>query len=263
MEGPPNSIAFAVDPPTSRPGPPTTDAEAPSRSREPPRGYNPSMERVLEPEVMDTEEEAREYDGMDHSAPNGAFVDRLVELGGHGRVLDVGTGPGHVPVLICERLPEARVVGIDLSERMLALAKARRDASPHAARIDVRKADAKGLDFDDASFDAVVSNTILHHIPEPITLLREARRVLRPGGVLVIRDLYRPATPERLDELVALHAASDTPYQRAMFRASLCAALTPEELRTTADEAGLEHAELSIDTDRHMTLQVRAGAPAP
>ena len=54
------------------------------------------MQRTLEPEVMDTPEEADGYDAMDHSQANAAFVGRLVELGARGRMLDIGTGPGHI-----------------------------------------------------------------------------------------------------------------------------------------------------------------------
>jgi ubiquinone/menaquinone biosynthesis C-methylase UbiE len=195
---------------------------------------------------------------MDHSGPNQAFVDRLVELGASGRMLDIGTGPGHVPLMVCERIPECTVVGVDLAEHMLAHAERHRAASPHRERIAYRRADAKGLDFADGEFDAVFSNTILHHIPDPRPFLAEAWRVLRPGGALLIRDLFRPDTPERADELVALHAADETPYQQGLFRASLHAALTVSELRELAAEAGLCGVELAVDTDRHMSLQKRA-----
>lgn len=215
------------------------------------------MERVLEPEVMDTPEEAADYDAMDNRGPNAAFVERLVELGARGRMLDVGTGPGHIPLMVCERLPDARVVAIDLARHMLAYAERHRAASPVGDRVELRLADAKGLDFEDATFDVVFSNTILHHIPDPRPFLAEARRVLKPGGTLLIRDLFRPATPERVAELVALHAADETPANRELFRASLCAALTPEELRAVADEAGLADAELVVDSDRHVSLQLR------
>jgi ubiquinone/menaquinone biosynthesis C-methylase UbiE len=216
------------------------------------------MERVLEPEVMDTAEEAAAYDEMDHSAVNRAFVERLVSLGARGRLLDVGTGPGDIPVIMVERIPDCTVLGVDLAPRMLALAERRRARSPHAARVELRVADAKALDLDDASFDGVFSNTILHHIPDPRLLLREARRVLRPGGVLLIRDLYRPPTRARVEELVDTYAGDASPNGREMFRASLCAALTPDELRAFADECGLADARLVVDTDRHMSLQLAA-----
>lgn len=208
---------------------------------------------------MDDVAEADAYDAMDFAEPNRAVVARLAELGARGRMLDVGTGPGHILLLVVERFPDAEVVGLDLSPRMLEHAARRRAGSPHAARIALELGDAKGLPFPDASFDVVFSNTILHHIPDPRTLLAEARRVLRPGGVLLIRDLYRPPTAARALELVALHAADETPQQQELFRASLHAALTPEELRAMAREVGLGDAEVVVDTDRHMSLQRRAG----
>lgn len=215
-----------------------------------------TLQRVLEPEVMDTEEDAREYDAMDHSEPNAAFVERLIELGARGRMLDIGTGPGHIPLLICERIPDAFVVGVDLAEHMLARANKKRLTSPYADRIEFQLADAKGLAFEDASFDVVYSSSILHHIPEPRLLLADARRVLRPGGTLLVRDLFRPATLDQLTRLVTTHAGDATAYQRKLFSDSLNAALTPDELRQAARDVGLEHAEVSVDSDRHMSLQV-------
>lgn len=216
------------------------------------------MDRVLEPEIMDTPEEAATYEEMDHGEVNQAFVARLVSLGARGRMLDIGTGPGDIPLLAVDRIADATVVAIDLAPRMLALAERRRAASPLGSRVELRLADAKALEFEDASFDAVFSNTILHHLADPRPLLREARRVLRPGGVLLVRDLYRPPNPTRVAELVALHAASASEYGRELFRASLCAALTPSELRAVADQAGLTDARLVVDTDRHMSLQLPA-----
>lgn len=216
------------------------------------------MERELEPEVMDDPAEAAAYDAMDHEEPNRAFVERLVELGARGRVLDIGTGPGQVPLLLCQRLRGVRVLGVDLAESMLVRARARVAASPHAGRVELRRADAKALPLPDASFDTVCSNTILHHLADPRPLLAEAARVLAPGGALLVRDLFRPPTPDAAHRLVERHAAGATPAQRELFRASLHAALTPDELRRLADESGLGDAELVIDSDRHMSLQRRA-----
>jgi ubiquinone/menaquinone biosynthesis C-methylase UbiE len=218
------------------------------------------MERTLEPEVMDTAQEADGYDAMDHSEPNAAFVERLCELEASGRMLDIGTGPGHMPLLVCGRIEGATVVGVDLAESMLRHAERHRASSPYRDRVEYQLGDAKGLDFGDDHFDAVFSNTILHHIPDPRPFLAEAWRVLKPDGVLLIRDLFRPESPERALELVALHAADASPFQQELFRASLHAAFTPDELEALAREIGLDGAELVVDTDRHMSLQKRAGA---
>lgn len=221
-----------------------------------PLSRDSELERILEPEVMDTDEEADGYQAMDHSGPNNAFVDRLIELGAKGHMLDIGCGPGSIPILIAERIPDAYVTGVDLSPKMLAHAERAKQSSPAAERITFELADAKGLPFEDRSFDVVCSNTILHHIPDPTFLLLEASRLVRPGGVLLIRDLYRPIHAEELARLVATYAKDDTPYNRELFRASLHAALTIDELADIAVDADLGEADLVVDTDRHMSLQM-------
>lgn len=217
------------------------------------------MQRILEPEVMDTVEEAREYDAMDHSGPNNAFVQRLIELGAQGVMLDVGTGPGHIPLLVCEKIPGARVFGIDLSRNMLKIAEQHRMRSPNRNRIIYQLADAKKIDFQERNFDVVYSNTILHHIPDPRPFLKECRRVLRVRGVLLIRDLMRPASAEIAREQADRIAAGATQKQRDLLCASYCASFTPDELRALAKESGLESAEVVEDDATHMSLQLRAG----
>lgn len=217
------------------------------------------MERELEPEVMDDADEAREYDAMDHGAVNEAFVERLIALGVRGRNLDLGTGPGQIPILLCQRRADVEVLGVDLAGSMLELARTRAARHPElAARLRFERGDVSHLPCPDAHFDGVFSNTVLHHLPDPRSLLAEAARVLRPGGALLIRDLRRPETPERAMKLVRLHAAEASAAQQELLRASLHAALTPDELRHAADAVGLAAAELRIDTDRHMSLEIRA-----
>jgi len=213
------------------------------------------MERVLEPEVMDTVEDAEAYDAMDHSGANDAFVTRLLELGAHGRVLDIGCGPGHIPLQLVTQKPELKVMAVDLSHNMLKIAEEHRAVCAHGEQVEFVIADAKGLDFPDDSFDTVCSNSILHHIPDPVPFLREAWRVLKPGGVFLIRDLFRPDDSKTVADLVSTHAADEAEYARELFRASLCAAFTPDELVEVARTAGISGAEVVEDSDRHMSLQ--------
>ncbi|MFP4144223.1 MAG: class I SAM-dependent methyltransferase [Phycisphaeraceae bacterium] len=220
------------------------------------------LTRILEPEYMDCSGDAAAYDAMDHTVPNAAVVERLVDLGATGHLLDLGTGPGHIPILACHRFPGVRITAIDAARSMLDIAREKIARAGYELRITLEIADAKRLPYADASFDGVLSNTILHHLADPAAMLREAVRVLRPGGLLMIRDLFRPDTREQLDALVAEHAANDTPEQRKLFADSLRAALTPDELRELASELDLDGWEVVVDTDRHMTLQRPMGSGA-
>lgn len=218
------------------------------------------LKRTLEPEVMGTAIDAEEYEAMDHAPANAAFTERLLEIGAHGKMLDIGTGPGHLPLLVCERLPDARIVGIDLSEEMARRAQRNVTSSKFWDRIEILVADAKDLPFPNGAFDTVFSNSMLHHIPEPRVFLAEAYRVLKkPDGVLLIRDLFRPLTEARIGALVDEYCRDGTERQRALFRASFHAALTLNELTEIVDELGIS-AQVLQDSDRHVSIQIARSA---
>ena len=91
------------------------------------------MDRILEPEVMDTQEAAEAYDAMEHGEVDNAFVERVIALGAStGHFLDVGTGPAQIPILLAERCPNIRITALDLSEQMLKTSRtARRRGRTH------------------------------------------------------------------------------------------------------------------------------------
>ncbi|MBI5462996.1 MAG: methyltransferase domain-containing protein [Gammaproteobacteria bacterium] len=112
------------------------------------------------------------------------------------RVLDVGCGTGVLTRLAAEAVgATGYVVGIDPGPRMLA--EARRTSAASAARIEFRLAAIEALPFGDASFDAVLSSLMLHHLPPDMKRagLKEVYRVLKPGGRLIVVDVDRPAQP--------------------------------------------------------------------
>jgi ubiquinone/menaquinone biosynthesis C-methylase UbiE len=103
-----------------------------------------------------------------------------------GDVLEVAIGTGlNLPFYD----PELKVTGVDLSPAMLDIA--RRRAAELGRRVDLREGDAHHLRFDDASFDTVVCTFSLCNIPDPHRAVGEMRRVLRPGGRLVLVDHVR------------------------------------------------------------------------
>ncbi|RQW81049.1 MAG: class I SAM-dependent methyltransferase [Methanothrix sp.] len=99
-------------------------------------------------------------------------------------VLDVGTGPGFIAFLLAEL--GKKVVGIDLSEDMIKIAN--RNAKELGFNVDFKVSDAENLPFDDESFDAVVNRHVLWTLPNPERATHEWKRVLRPGGTLIIID---------------------------------------------------------------------------
>jgi ubiquinone/menaquinone biosynthesis C-methylase UbiE len=214
--------------------------------------------RVLEPEAMETAEEVRQYDAMDHSAVNERFVADFLTFHGScrgGEILDVGTGTARIPIALARADGQARVLALDLSAPMLDQAAINIAKAGLSPRIQCRQGDAKSLleVFGDSVFEGVVSNTIVHHIPDPAPVLEEIARLVAPGGTVMVRDLARPPSHEEVSRLVATYAATETPEAQALFEASLNAALTLEEARALIDCLGLAGHEVNMTSDRHWT----------
>ena len=213
-----------------------------------------ALERVLEPEVMDTYEEARDYDSMGHQEVNALFVQDLLASGEIGiDVLDVGTGTAQIPVELCRQNEECRVIAIDMAAHMLDLARFNIEVDGFTQRIYLQQIDAKDMNFEQDMFDCVISNSIIHHIPQPRLVLQEAIRVARPGGLLFFRDLMRPESGEEVSRLVEMYAGDENPHQKQMFDDSLRAALSLEEIREMVTNLGFQGDSVQATSDRHWT----------
>ena len=236
-----------------------------------------SLDRILEPEVMDSAAEASDYDAMDHSGVNRVFVDDLLKVLSaergvrsadcgmetetphselripHLDILDLGTGTALIPIELCKRFAECRVMAADAAVSMLELARYNVEVNSLIERIELAHVDAKQLPFADAMFDVVMSNSIVHHIPEPIHVLREAVRVTKPGGLLFFRDLLRPGNLDELHHLVATYTAGANEHQQRMFAESLHAALSLAEIRGLVSSLGFAAENVQQTTDRHWT----------
>jgi ubiquinone/menaquinone biosynthesis C-methylase UbiE len=216
----------------------------------------------MEPEVMDTEEDADAYAGIDNAAVNEEFVAAALRLSPcSGRVLDIGTGPGDIAILLARHACEATIVAIDLGEHMLAMARTNVARAGLADRVQVMRADAKQTGFDSRSFDLVLSNSLVHHIPEPGAFFEEMNRVARPGAALFVKDLHRPATDAEHEHLVKTYAADCSPYQRRLFSDSLRAALTVSEVVAMCRELEIADVEVRRCSDRHWCLERYARRP--
>ncbi len=254
------------------------------------------LQRVLEPEIMDSPQDALDYDAMDHAQVNRAFAEDFLSAfsddlaGKRGResfvdrsqaektpdaandsrslfpndgdetwleLLDLGTGTAQIPIEICRREPRVRVLAVDLAASMLHLAGGNVEVAGLADRVRLDRIDAKQLPYDSGRFAAVVSNSIVHHVPEPKIALAEACRVTANGGLIFIRDLLRPADDASVRQLVETYAAGANEHQRQMFDDSLRAALSLDEIRALVRTLGYDENTVQQTSDRHWTWSAR------
>ena len=229
------------------------------------------LTRVLEPEAIDTPEEALAYDAMDHAVVNKHFVDDLLEAGltdAPGlEVLDLGCGTGQIPIELCRRTSHLKVVAVDLAENMLRIGRENVARAGLSDRIELTHGDAKPSLALRASvgagslaagrFAAVISNSLVHHVPEPAGVMAEAVRLAAPGGLIFFRDLLRPPDDSAVKRLVYQHARGATPHQQQLFDASLRAALSLDEIRRLVLDLHFDRLGVRTTSDRHWTWTAR------
>ncbi len=214
------------------------------------------MQRITEPEVMDSLQDALEYDSMDFLEVNTAFAKRAIELGSpQGLILDAGTGTARIPILMGQMRPQWQIIGIDLAQSMLQVGQKNVEQARLQQQIKLEFVDAKKLPYLDSHFDMVVSNSLIHHLPNPLPFLTELKRVLKPNGAMFLRDLMRPNSLETLEEIVEREAGNCNDYQKGLFRDSLYAAFTLDEVNELMQQAGLVGVNVYQSSDRHWTAE--------
>lgn len=174
------------------------------------------------------------------------------------RALDVATGGGQTAFALQDA--GCRVVATDATRAMLA-GLARTAAERGGAAPEAAAADAQALPFRDASFDVVASRIAPHHFPDLPRFVREARRVLRPGGRLYVFDLTTPEDDEAAKVINRIETLRDPSHldshRPSRWRSALAAAgLATERFETTASDFELEpwiaRARMTLEADAEL-----------
>ncbi|MCP5517412.1 MAG: methyltransferase domain-containing protein [Verrucomicrobiales bacterium] len=180
-----------------------------------------------------------------------------------GRLLDLGCGPGDITLRLARANPGWQVEGVDGSPAMLRLARAALAVEPTLrGRVCFTEACLPDDRFAPPRFDAVFSNSLLHHLAEPAVLWETIRGVAHPGAGIYVADLLRPANAGAARDLVDRYAADEPAVLRHDFHRSLLAAFRVDEVREQLAAAGLSSLEVRALSDRHLAVSGRLPAIA-
>ena len=214
------------------------------------------MDRVLESELMEDPEQAAAYAAADFSQENQGFVDRFEEYFpgfSSGRVLDAGCGPADIPIRFATRYPSCHVTAVDASPAMIRLAEQAVSQAGLSDRITVQCERFEALPGANV-FDAVLSNSLLHHLPNPLQFWNKLRQLLRPGSPVLVMDLLRPDSPEEAQAIVDRYASGAPAVLRRDFFNSLMAAFTEDEVTTQLARMNLTRLLIDVIDDRHWVV---------
>lgn len=210
---------------------------------------------------MDTEAQARAYSEADFTAPHDLFVATYLRHFGppapDRRVLDLGCGPADVTVRFARACPDCGVDGVDASAWMLEFARRRLDAEGLGSRIRLFQAHIPRDPLPAPRYDALISNSLLHHLRDPLDLWRTLSGHAATGAPLFVMDLRRPEDETALAALVERYAGDAPPVLREDFANSLRAAYREDEVRAQIAAAGLEGLRVERNSDRHFVAYGR------
>jgi ubiquinone/menaquinone biosynthesis C-methylase UbiE len=217
------------------------------------------MQRVLEPELMDDPEQALAYARANFEQENKQFVQQFIDANADfqsGHVLDLGCGPADIPIRLIRALPTCRVTAVDASEPMIRLATEAVNAAGLADQISLRCERFQTLSLDEPA-DATISNSLAHHIPNPLQFWYRIKQLTKPGGGVLVMDLLRPGSQEAARAIVEQYASSESPILQRDFYNSLLAAFTEDEVAAHLAELNFSRLVIDVVDDRHWVVAGR------
>lgn len=215
------------------------------------------MKRILEKEIMDDTRNAKAYASADFSKPNTIFVKTLLktfDLTPNAKILDIGTGPADIPLMIHKLRPDLNITGIDASEAMLKIARKNIKKAKANKKIKLCRCilpDTKRLQ---KKYDVIISNSLIHHLPDPLILWKSIKKLCKKQGSVLIMDLIRPETKKTAEHIVFKHAKNESPLLKEDFYNSLLAAFTLKEIQEQLQKTKLSHLTVKKVTHRHWAV---------
>jgi ubiquinone/menaquinone biosynthesis C-methylase UbiE len=217
------------------------------------------MDRIPEPELMDGVAQALAYANADFEEAHSRFIAVFdetfptIEVKGHA--LDLGCGPGDITFRFARAHSQCIVHGVDGSESMLGCARAVLEKEEALAKqVELILGRFPDAHLPLAQYDAVISNSLLHHLHDPGVLWETVNRYAAPGGPIFIMDLKRPESTEDARRLVETYSGGEPEILKEDFYNSLLAAFEPGEIEKQLEKADLDHLSIREVSDRHVVV---------
>lgn len=226
------------------------------------------MERKPEPELMNDPEQVLAYSSADFESAHQSVIENFSQIfpnifSDQGpplqNILDLGCGSGDVTVRFAHQYPDCKIDAVDGAEEMLKQAEILIKEESLSKRITLHHQQLLNCTFENESYDAIISNSLLHHLHEPQHLWSIIKQFAtnenkRDETAIYICDLYRPDSTQQASALVDQYASGEPEILRKDFYNSLLAAFTPDEVRAQINNAGLDSLNIDVVSDRHMLI---------
>ena len=216
------------------------------------------MERIPEPELMNEDAQARAYAQADFEEPHAQFIalfgDCFAGAPVTGAVLDLGCGPADISIRFARAFPDCCVHGLDGAAAMLRYGREAVRAAHLTERVRLLQGYLPGAALPQAHYDIIISNSLLHHLADPMVLWQEINARAVPGTRTFIMDLMRPHDRGAAQALVDIYAEGEPEVLRRDFFNSLLAAYRPEEVEAQLAQAELGWLEVRAVSDRHLVV---------
>ena len=215
------------------------------------------MKRIPEPDLMDDARQARAYADADFSEPHDAFVgyfrSRFPDFSA-GSVLDLGCGTADVIIRFAGKYPQVHITGVDGAREMLEIARHDIEQKGYADRIELKKCHLPDSGLSARKFDAVISNSLLHHLADPMILWETLKKCAKNGAPVFIMDLMRPESEKSARDFMLNYAADESPLLQRDFYNSLLASYNEREIGHQLKSIRLDFLNTEIVSDRHILI---------
>ena len=218
------------------------------------------MERISEIELMDDEEQAKAYAAADFSSPHNLFIElfreRFKDI--HPQfndvVLDLGCGPCDITRRFATAYPDANFHAVDGAAAMLKQGEKLNEREGISSRIKLVESRLPKLELPQQHYHIIISNSLLHHLKNPLDLWEAIQQYAKPFAHIFIMDLIRPIDEATVKFLSNEYTENESEILKQDFENSLRAAYTVKEVKKQLKKMELTKLHVEEVSDRHMIV---------